>query len=589
MADKKQCSKCGKEFVHVSRYENHTRQCGDKDFVCKWCGKRFGRRTNGRRHEDTCKDRGKEPLSLTDLIKEIPCTAVDKTDDIAELFLDQVNDNDYGLLSAEDFLNVSTEIQAGEGEGESQHPLPDLQDPKQRPFMSDNQTGNEDTEEFVEIVNAHWGSIKTRHRCQKVLDILNIRLWDPEDDNYEANVGNNVLKAWQSFSCKAKVNASVGCILVHKTNGRFRYFHSSSNNATLLEEPRTIGSEEQMEKFVEDIASVDVAREGLLRRPNTEWILYAITNLTVYFYKLLGISRFGGSESHLSLPQHILSNRSIFALDRHPKTGQEYKDLLCFFRCLAVLSDCECTNGMCNCKSVSERTTKRLFQHYLDSMELTTDEFLGVDECDLLMLEDLFNVAIYVYSLDTKREATVIWRSKRTFPRRLNLNFHDQHFSYIRNLESYSQSYSCVVCQRCFSKSGNYNRHTCAVEEASKLMFRGGEFERPDNIFLKLERDAGIVIAQEDPLRFYPFRVTYDIESLLPKDPDNLPTNTETTTYENCHSLLSVSVCSNVPGFKQPKCFVRSSKGVAKCVSDFVAYLHKIANKAGDIMETRFK
>jgi hypothetical protein len=120
-------------------------------------------------------------------------------------------------------------------------------------------------------------------------------------------------------------------------------------------------------------------------------------------------------------------------------------------------------------------------------------------------------------------------------------------------------------------------------------VFKGGEFERPDNIFYKLEREAGIVIGQQDPLRFYPFRITFDIESLLPKDSDCLPVNTETTTYENYHSLLSVSVCSNVPGFKRPRCFVRSSAGVSKCVADFVAYLHKIADKAGSIMENRFK
>jgi hypothetical protein len=478
----------------------------------------------------------------------------------------------------------------GEGRDDDlRHPVPNLQDPKQYPFLDSGGGVDDDEREFMEVVKAHWGSIKTRHRCQKVMDILNVRLWDPENDSFEADVEKKVLKAWQSFNYKAKMNASVGCILVHKTNGRFRYFHSSSNNATLLEEPRTVGSEEQLEKFVEDVASIDIAREALLRRPNTEWTLYAITNLTVYFYKLLGISRIGGSEGEVILPRHILKNRSIFTLDKHPVTGRRYNDLMCFFRCLAVLTDCKCSNGKCSCKSVSERTTNQLFQHYLECMEMTAEDFFGIEECDLIKLEDYFNVAIYVFALDRNRNATVIWRSKRTFPRRLNLNVHSDHFSYIRNLESYSNSYTCAVCQRCFNKSGNYNRHTCAIEDVSRLVFKGGEFEKPDNIFYKLEREAGIVIGQENPLRFYPYRITYDIESLLAKDPDNLPVNTETTTYENSHSLLSVSVCSNVPGFKKPRCFVRSTTGVAKCVADFVAYLHKIADKAGSIMENRFK
>jgi hypothetical protein len=565
--------------------------CGEQNYVCKWCGKRFGRRTNGRRHEDTCRDRGKDPLSLSNHTSESSnVTASSKKDDKPKLFLDQINDKDYGQVAAEDFVDISS---SGEDVNDDiQHPVLNIQDPKPQPFSGDDDDDNVNKDvddEFVEVVKAHWSSIKTKHRCHKVTDILNIRLWDPENDSYEVDVGRNVLKAWRSFNCKAKVNASVGCILVHKTNGRFRYFHSSSNNATLLEEPRTIGSEEQMEKFVEDIASIDAAREALLRRPNTEWSLYAITNLTVYFYKLLGISRVGGAENDIIFPSRILNNRSIFTLDRDPYTGRKYNDLLCFFRCLAVLTDCTCSDGKCTCKTVSERTTKRLFQHYLECTNMSPEEFLGIEECDLIKLEDYFNVGIYVFALGQNREATVIWRSKRTFPRRLNLNVHDHHFSYIRNLESYSNSYTCVVCQRCFNKSGNYNRHTCAIEDVSRLVFKGGEFERPDNIFYKLEREAGIVIGQQHPLRFYPFRITFDIESLLPKDSDCLPVNTETTTYENYHSLLSVSVCSNVPGFKRPRCFVRSSAGVSKCVTDFVAYLHKIADKAGSIMENRFK
>ena len=51
-----------------------------------------------------------------------------------------------------------------------------------------------------------------------------------------------------------------------------------------------------------------------------------------------------------------------------------------------------------------------------------------------------------------------------------------------------------------------------------------------------------------------PYRATYDIESLLVKD--DLPSDTGTLTFKNRHRLLSVSVCSNVPGFTDPVCFV---------------------------------
>lgn len=36
----------------------------------------------------------------------------------------------------------------------------------------------------------------------------------------------------------AKVDVSLGCLLPHKDGDQYRYFHSSSNNATLFERPR---------------------------------------------------------------------------------------------------------------------------------------------------------------------------------------------------------------------------------------------------------------------------------------------------------------------------------------------------------------
>jgi hypothetical protein len=466
------------------------------------------------------------------------------------------------------------------------HPLAQLDDPKDKPFQDE-----ETDQEFHQIVTAHWGSIKTWHRCQKIVDIVNIRLWDPVETTMEANVEEKLRKAWNSFSCKAKANASVGCLLIHKTNGRMRYFHSCSNNFTLFEQPWLLESEKDLDAFLEAIASKDFAEESVRRRPDTEWKLYAVTNLTVYFYKLLEMSRIGrgDGEERNDPPNHIQKNRSVLGLFKNPKTGKPYQDNLCFFRCLAVARNCLCREGCCSCKTVSERTTRMLYREYLERMGETEDdeEFPGVDESDLLGLEDAFQVAIAVFSLDIERKAKVVWCSKRSFPKRLNLNLHNKHYSYIRNLDGYCNSYVCSVCDRCFDKSFNFRRHICATKEASKLSFRGGEFSSPSNIFTKLERECGIKLARDDPKRYYPYRITYDIESMLCKN--SLPVSTDTTTYENVHSLLSVSVCSNVPGYKKPLCFVRDERGVENCVERFVTYLHSIAIKAESLLKNNLK
>ena len=54
--------------------------------------------------------------------------------------------------------------------------------------------------------------------------------------------------------------------------------------------------------------------------------------------------------------------------------------------------------------------------------------------------------------------------------------------------------------------------------------------------------------------RYYPYRITYDIETYMLKD--HLPQSTQKLEFTAKHILFSVAVCSNVPGFTAPKCFI---------------------------------
>lgn len=74
--------------------------------------------------------------------------------------------------------------------------------------------------------------------------------------------------------------------------------------------------------------------------------------------------------------------------------------------------------------------------------------------------------------------------------------------------------------------------------------------------------------------RFYPYRISYVIECFLPRE--GLPANGGKLSYVNCHELLSVSVCSNVPGFAEPVCLIRDGT-VRELADRFVARLTEIA------------
>ena len=144
------------------------------------------------------------------------------------------------------------------------------------------------------------------------------------------------------------------------------------------------------------------------------------------------------------------------------------------------------------------------------------------------------------------------------------------HFSFIKDLDKYSATYRCTVCDHLFNRHFNYVRHRGVCEKTKTITYKGGVFKPKQNIFEKLD-DIGVQIPEE--LRYSRYIATYDIESILSRE--DTPSNTDKTSYTQKHVLVSVSVCSNIPGYTNPKCFVYGRcESVVHC---FVAYLIEIS------------
>ena len=63
--------------------------------------------------------------------------------------------------------------------------------------------------------------------------------------------------------------------------------------------------------------------------------------------------------------------------------------------------------------------------------------------------------------------------------------------------------------------------------------------------------------------------------------------NTDKLTWLSSHVPLSVSVCSNVPGFEDPKCFV-SNGDPDQFITEFMQYLVSISTKSASILREQF-
>ena len=106
------------------------------------------------------------------------------------------------------------------------------------------------------------------------MDVLNVRVWDPELESYDGNAAELLTEAWKATRWQCKMNASIGCILHHRESGRYRYFHASPNEGALYDKPKHVGSLDSLNAFIEDLAAKDVQEHAVRRRPNTEWRMY---------------------------------------------------------------------------------------------------------------------------------------------------------------------------------------------------------------------------------------------------------------------------------------------------------------------------
>lgn len=272
------------------------------------------------------------------------------------------------------------------------------------------------------------------------------------------------------------------------------------------------------------------------QRPDTSWKTHSITNLSFYLNKILGQGKTGAPGL---MPRYILRNKAILALVRDPKYGILYADNLCFFRCLSVSLTCTCS-GHCKCTRVKERHVRELFSKYNDTLKrkTTPEAFGGVAMSNLVKLEDLFQVSITVFTLD-KESSNVIYSSNRPdLKKKLYLNLFQDHFSLIKRLDVYSKAYDCDKCGATYEKHSDLIRHRCQTLSKTRY-FINDTFKPPPDVFQDLREKAGVTVDNDRCM--YPYRITYDIESFMPKD--NLPPSSAKLQYNYSKTRITECIC----------------------------------------------
>ena len=433
-------------------------------------------------------------------------------------------------------------------------PPPLINDPLQEdPLEFPDPDDDDDDDEMGQILRRHWSSIRTHHLVDRpIQDNYNFRLVGTRQLEPGVGADEALLIAFNNLRCRAKVNISFGLVLRHTVTGELRYFHSSFNNAQFFDEPFPIGSRDDLDRMLEALSRRDVEEFGRRQRSDTKWVLESMTNITIFVNKLKG---FPIGAPVRDLPPHVANNHAVVNLVKNRRTGQRFNtDDLCFFRCLALWLNNDNHD-------ILERDTKHLLETYRQATNDPEATALALDE--LTKAEDVFGLNIQVYTLvregaeeggDDEVEvfAQLVRRSPCRHQRTLYLNLHGKHFSFIKKIEMYSRSYSCVKCGYVTHREYNVRRHQRKCVANVKHSFPGGGYRVPPTIFEKLE-DLGVHIEEEN--RYFPYRATFDFESYFQPVPERLQGRGKLA-WERRHELLSCSVASNVPGLKEAQCFV---------------------------------
>ena len=168
--------------------------------------------------------------------------------------------------------------------------------------------GLDNRDEILEVYHANSSLISTHQYVgRNAFQLYNFAL---ENDSFvDREVLDNVV--YQNMTFTFKVNAACGCIMQNTKTGQIKYYYASDGNSSFLSCPQAINRRSDWSEFIQCIESIDLVDAVSTQRPNTEWVVLWVTNLTLFIYQ--SRQRLLGAPTD-NVPNFIKHNRGVYGL-----------------------------------------------------------------------------------------------------------------------------------------------------------------------------------------------------------------------------------------------------------------------------------
>ena len=368
---------------------------------------------------------------------------------------------------------------------------------------------------------------------------------------------------------------SFSFILQHKETGEFRY-HYASNNDQLLNSPRLIRNQHDLDTLLDFLASQDFPSHLKDQRPNTKWVIERIVSLRIHL--VMTTYPLGNPPN---LPGYIKNNRYIIGLEKDQNTAYQYKDHLCFFRCLAIGKFGK-TRYNCNLKA------KELFYQYCEHFRVNPQDFKGVKLTGFPQLETFYETQLFAMFLKEDGSVKTLYFSLASFPSKIYLNVFQDHLSLITDIKMYSKQFICSGCDKVSTRMLDSKRHQSKCDANVKYVFPGGVYRNKLSVFEELE-EMSVRVREED--KYEKWFVCYDFEAYQRDFREGIDQaeeieSEEGTSWNKVHVPVSFSVGCNLEGVDTVHV---SSKDPEELVSQLVGTLLEMAKKKYEVCVERYE